>query len=235
MLRCSPNRGLVSLHSFHLLWKLTRSINLIIVGGNSLKNAYLTAPIERTTPQDESCFADITTIAKPTFLRQFIASLGGSQISLRRSVQERHSGFTLIELIIIISILTVLATIAIPYYQDYKDRVNVAAAVTDITAISTLISFYETDNHSLPNSLNDVGAGNKLDPWGNHYQYLNISSVKGKGKLRKDKSLNPINSDYDLCSMGKDGKSSTALTAKNSQDDVIRARDGKFIGLASDF
>jgi general secretion pathway protein G len=141
----------------------------------------------------------------------------------------------LFELVLIIAILAVLAAIAIPYYQDYKDRVNVAAAVNDIAAISTLISAYENDNRAFPDSLSEVGAGTKLDPWGNPYQYLNIATVKGNGKLRKDKSLNPINSDYDLYSMGKDGKTSTALTAKNSHDDVIRARDGKFLGLASDF
>jgi general secretion pathway protein G len=147
----------------------------------------------------------------------------------------RFSGYTLIEVMLAIAILGVITAIAYPSYQGYKDRANVAAAVTDIIALSMLISAYQTDNYKLPNSLGDVGAGSRLDPWGNPYKYLNISSVKGKGKLRKDKSLNPINSDYDLYSMGKDGLTTTALTAKNSQDDVIRARDGKFIGLASDF
>jgi len=150
-------------------------------------------------------------------------------------MMRQNAGFTIIELTLTIAIVGVLATIGISSYQGYKDRVNVGTAITDITALCLVISAYQNDNYSLPNSLSDVGAGAKLDPWGNPYQYLNISSVKGKGKLRKDKSLNPINSDYDLYSMGKDGKSSTALTAKNSHDDVIRARDGKFVGLASDF
>jgi general secretion pathway protein G len=200
-----------------------------------LNNACLDASIERNITEDKSCFVGITRIEKPESLHQVTPSSGGSQISFRRIFKEQPSGFTLIELVLIIAILAVLASIAIPYYQDYKDRVNVAAAVNDIAAISTLISAYENDNRAFPDSLSDVGAGTKLDPWGNPYQYLNIATAKGKGKLRKDKSLNPINSDYDLYSMGKDGKSSTALTAKNSHDDVIRARDGKFVGLASDF
>lgn len=52
---------------------------------------------------------------------------------------------------------------------------------------------------------------------------------------RKDRFLHPINSDYDLYSQGKDGRSVEALTANLSQDDVIRANDGAFIGLARNF
>ena len=51
----------------------------------------------------------------------------------------------------------------------------------------------------------------------------------------KDKSLHPLNSDYDLYSMGKDGASTGPLTAKASRDDVVRANDGRFIGLAKDY
>ncbi len=52
---------------------------------------------------------------------------------------------------------------------------------------------------------------------------------------RKDKQLHPINSDYDLYSVGKDGETVAPLTAKKSWDDVIRAADGAYIGLAKGF
>ena len=45
----------------------------------------------------------------------------------------------------------------------------------------------------------------------------------------------PINSDYDLYSVGPDGDSSPQLHNAVSRDDVIRARDGAFVGLAEDF
>ena len=55
------------------------------------------------------------------------------------------------------------------------------------------------------------------------------------GGARKDRFLVPINSDFDLYSMGKDGQSVGPLTAQKSHDDVIRANDGGFYGLASNF
>ena len=63
----------------------------------------------------------------------------------------------------------------------------------------------------------------------------NGSGNASKGKPRKDRFLHPINSDYDLYSMGKDGESVEPLTAKKSHDDVIRANDGSFVGLAVEF
>jgi len=45
----------------------------------------------------------------------------------------------------------------------------------------------------------------------------------------------PINSDFDLYSMGKDGRSVAPLTAKDSRDDIVRANDGGYVGLASEF
>ncbi len=56
-----------------------------------------------------------------------------------------------------------------------------------------------------------------------------------RGQVRKDRFLVPINSDYDLYSRGKDGRSVPPLTAQQSRDDIIRANDGGFIGLASEF
>jgi general secretion pathway protein G len=55
------------------------------------------------------------------------------------------------------------------------------------------------------------------------------------GQIRKDRFLVPVNSDYDLYSMGKDGQSQAPFTAKASRDDIVRASDGQYVGLAEDF
>jgi general secretion pathway protein G len=47
--------------------------------------------------------------------------------------------------------------------------------------------------------------------------------------------MHPLNTDYDLCSMGPDGKTNAPLTAKASHDDIIRANDGQYIGVAANF
>jgi general secretion pathway protein G len=55
------------------------------------------------------------------------------------------------------------------------------------------------------------------------------------GAARKDHFLVPLNSDYDLYSVGKDGDSRPPLSAPVSADDVIRASDGAYIGLAANY
>lgn len=45
---------------------------------------------------------------------------------------EQHSGFTLIELMIVIAIIGVVSAIAIPQYQNYVIKSNIAAAVAEL-------------------------------------------------------------------------------------------------------
>jgi general secretion pathway protein G len=103
--------------------------------------------------------------------------------------------------------------------------------------IADQINDFFLKNGRYPDSLDEVISPPPLDPWGRPYEYLRIDggSVKGKGKLRKDKNLVPINSDYDLYSMGPDGESASPLTANPSKDDIVRGRNGKFFGVATDY
>lgn len=146
-------------------------------------------------------------------------------------------GITVLELTLTVMIVGILTVMSVATYSSYKAKANVAQAVTDLGTIQTAISIFAVDNQGLPKSLADVNAqlGAMLDPWGNPYQYLNHADVKGKGKFRKDKNIVPINSDYDLYSMGPDGVSVPPLTAQPSRDDIVRANNGRFIGIASDY
>lgn len=126
-----------------------------------------------------------------------------------------------------------------PAVYFYIDQAKTQSTEEVIAEMSQDIDDFYSRNGEYPDSLEDVyGEGQiPLDEWGNPYQYLRIEggSVKGKGKLRKDRNLVPINSDYDLYSMGPDGQSTSPLTANISKDDIVRGRNGDFIGVAEDY
>jgi general secretion pathway protein G len=144
-------------------------------------------------------------------------------------------GFTLVEILIVMAIIMTVSAMAVPSLQAAIDDARIAKAVADIREMETEILQYQIINGKLPDTLADIDRDTFLDPWGRPYQYLNFADTKGKGKMRKDRFLVPLNSDYDLYSMGKDGESVPPLTAKVSQDDILRANDGAFIGLASTY
>ena len=141
-------------------------------------------------------------------------------------------GLTLVELVLIVAIIGVLATLALTTYGGYRDRLKIDQAVSDVMVISLSVTEFKSENNRLPIDLAEIGQSAALDPWGNPYQYVNHATAS-KGQFRKDKNIVPINSDFDLYSNGKDGASEAPLTAKQSRDDIIRANDGAFIGLAS--
>jgi general secretion pathway protein G len=147
----------------------------------------------------------------------------------------REAGLTLIELVIGLAIVGTLATMARTRYLTVIERARVVRSIADLKNISTLIRDYQGATGRFPDSLADVDTVALLDPWGNPYQYLNLTGKVPIGNARKDKFLVPINSTYDLYSMGPDGESQPPLTAKASRDDIIRANDGGYLGRASQY
>ncbi len=125
---------------------------------------------------------------------------------LRRSLR---SGFTLVEMLLVLVILAVLAAIVIPKMAGRSQQAKVTAAHTQIQAFKTALDAFEIDNGFYPagnsglNALIQPPANSPswkgpyldkvpLDPWGNQYMY----SYPGK--------INP--SGFDILSMGPDGR-----------------------------
>ena len=149
-------------------------------------------------------------------------------------------GFTFVELVIVVAIIATLSAIAIPSYITYRYKAQIAASIAEIHLLENKIMDYFVENDDYPESLNDIGTGPFIDPWGTPYAYLKIAGVDHKGggktdKRRKDHNMVPVNSDYDLYSKGRNGDSKAPFTAKHSRDDIVRANDGQFVGLASDY
>jgi general secretion pathway protein G len=147
-------------------------------------------------------------------------------------------------MVITVVIAGVLVSMATPMLQTVLEKARVARAIGDIQALQSDIATYEADGKGLPTSLGDIGRQTLLDPWGNPYSYLAFpasggSQGKGGGPppagARKDRFLVPINSSYDLYSIGKDGGTVPPLPAAVSRDDIVRANDGGFIGLAEKY
>lgn len=134
-----------------------------------------------------------------------------------------------------IAIIGTLAAIATPNYISFRDRAVMARVIADFKSIETAAYAFMAYNDRFPNTLIEAGLGNLLDPWGNPYVYYPIDNVPTGIKIRKNKSLHPVNTDFDLYSPGKDGKSLAPFTAKASQDDIVRANNGAFFGLVADY
>jgi general secretion pathway protein G len=142
-------------------------------------------------------------------------------------------GYTLIELITVVAIVGILTAMAAVRYKEVLRQAKIARAIGDIKAIQTDLQSLEAGDAPLPASLALIGRGALVDPWGNPYQYNPFPPDKTvPNGARRDRFLVPINSTFDLYSMGEDGTSVPPLNAQKSRDDIIRANDGGFIGLA---
>jgi general secretion pathway protein G len=152
-----------------------------------------------------------------------------------RRFRKTHAGFTLLELALVGVVLGILVAVAIPIYRGHLERLKIGQCASDLRDIALAIERFRTTNgFRPPDSLAQLTGIPTTDPWGNPYQYLNFDAGPA-GKIRKDRNLHPLNSEFDLYSMGADGQSTAPLTATASRDDVIWARDGGFVGLASDY
>ena len=132
---------------------------------------------------------------------------------------------------------SLLAAVAIPSYDQFVDRAKNAKAVEDIVSISKEIDrFRLKNNEQFPAVLNELPIEIPKDPWGAQYHYI-ITGTTGPGEdaVRKNGKHSPLNSDFDLYSMGADGDSDGALSARTSRDDIVRANNGAFIGLGEDY
>ncbi len=121
-------------------------------------------------------------------------------------------GFSLIEVLVVVVIISILAAVVVPRIMDEPDRARVVRAEQDIRALVTALNLYRLDNASYPSTEQGLEAlverpsGSPeprnwkaggyieqlpLDPWGREYQYLHPG----------------IHSEIDVWSLGANGLS----------------------------
>lgn len=125
--------------------------------------------------------------------------------------RREESGFTLIEIMVVVVILAVLATLVVPKIMDRPGQARVVKAKQDIRTIESSLNLYKLDNYVLPTTDQGLEAlvskpsmapdapnwksGGYLprlpkDPWGRPYLFLNPGTHGG---------------DFDLYTLGADG------------------------------
>jgi general secretion pathway protein G len=147
--------------------------------------------------------------------------------------RERQRGLTLLELLVVAAAVAVLGTVAIPAFSKYVERSRTSRAIGDIGAISLQLYRWQLNARVFPATLAEAGIVS-IDPWGRPYEYTRVEGTP-QNQLRKDHNLHPINTDFDLYSVGPDGDTRKPLTAQASRDDIIRANNGTYIGIAANY
>ena len=124
--------------------------------------------------------------------------------------RSKDAGFSLLELMVVVVILSILALVIVPRVIDRPDQARVVRARSDIAAISSAVQFYRLDNYRYPTTEQGLAAlVNRpssdpqpanwatngymerlpVDPWGQPYLYLQPG----------------VHGDFDVFSYGADG------------------------------
>jgi general secretion pathway protein G len=143
-------------------------------------------------------------------------------------------GFTLIEIVIVVAIVAVLSAIAVPNYLSMKEKAIFNDTIVILRELSAKIDLWAMEEDRYPSTLAEAGLETIKDEWENDFIY-NPFDTAVKKTLRKYKNEHPINTDYDLLSLGKDGLTDTNIQKNECDDDIIRANNGGFYGYGEDY
>ena len=90
----------------------------------------------------------------------------------------RQSGFTLIEIMVVVVILGILAALVVPNIMDRPDHARKVSAQQGVRTIVNALNMYRLDHFDYPASLDELASGGgrylervPQDPWGRPYNY----------------------------------------------------------------
>lgn len=123
----------------------------------------------------------------------------------------RDDGFSLLELMVVVVILSILALVIVPRVIDRPDQARVARVHSDLATLESAVNLYKLDNLRYPTTEQGLEAlvtrpasepaprnwaqGGYIDrlptdPWGNDYMYLSPG----------------VHGEFDIFSFGADGQ-----------------------------
>ena len=79
-------------------------------------------------------------------------------VSTKRSHLPRRLGFTLVELLIVVAIISILAAIAVPNFLEAQTRSRVSRVKADMRSLVLAVQSYHVDNNSFPVRHNNAGS-----------------------------------------------------------------------------
>jgi type IV pilus assembly protein PilA len=91
----------------------------------------------------------------------------------------RYKGFTLIELMIVVAIIAVLAALALPAYQDYVARAQVAEGYSLASDARTAIVVYHADRSAYPADNPDAGLAIPTSISGRYVESVTVGPANG--------------------------------------------------------
>ena len=111
-------------------------------------------------------------------------------------MRHKTRGFTLIEVMVVVVILSILAAIIVPKVMDRPDTARQVKVQSDIRALESALNLYKLDNFDYPSTEEGLEAlvpkyiaRLSNDPWGNPYLYLSPG----------------LHGDMDVYTLGADG------------------------------
>ena len=148
------------------------------------------------------------------------------------------SGFTLVEILIVVVILGILAAIVIPQFTEASTEAKTSSLVTDLQSMRSQILLYKIQhNDNLPGVLNGTHTGaagfvnsmiGKTDIFGNAYAITDTVSATGDTLYGPYLQKIPTNQFVDSDGVGTGTAEPAAVITDGSQGWYFNTQIGKF-------